>query len=85
MAAYVQKRLNADNSGGYATLVLDAKSTWNVTDTSHLTVLEDGDTTLANIQANGFDVYYHSGHESNRWLAGKIHELANGGKLRLES
>ena len=73
--------INAGDTGKLASLDLDASSTWNVTGTSHLTGLKDGDTTLANIHGNGFVVYYDSGLESNSWLGGKTYSLANGGEL----
>jgi hypothetical protein len=56
-------------------------STWNVTGTSYLASLEDGDTALTNIHGNGFTVYYDSNSGNNSWLGGKTYSLANGGKL----
>jgi hypothetical protein len=73
--------MNVEDTGKLASLTLDASSAWNVTGTSHLTGLKDGDTALTNIHSNGFTVYYDSGLESNSWLGGKTYGLASGGKL----
>jgi hypothetical protein len=73
--------INAGDKGKFASLALDMSSTWNVTGTSYLASLEDGDTALTNIHGNGFTVYYDSNSGNNSWLGGKTYSLANGGKL----
>ena len=73
--------INAEDTGKLASLTLDPSSTSNVTGTSHLTSLKDGDTALTNIHGNGFTIYYDSGLESNSWLGRKTYSLANDGKL----
>jgi hypothetical protein len=73
--------INAGNIGKFASLTLDMSSTWNVTGTSYLASLKDGDTALTNIHGNGFTVYYDSTQGNNSGLSGKTYTLANGGKL----
>lgn len=73
--------INAGNNGKFASLTLDMSSTWNVTETSYLSSLKDGDTALTNIHGNGFTVYYDSNPGNNSGLSGKTYTLANGGKL----
>ena len=73
--------INAGNNGKFASLTLDMSSTWNVTGTSYLASLKDGDTALKNIHGNGFTVYYDSTQGNNSGLSGKTYTLTDGGKL----
>ena len=60
---------------------LDKTSTWNVTGTAYIGALTDEDSTLANINDNGNNIYYNSSLTANSWLQSKTYTLANGGKL----
>lgn len=73
--------INAENTAGMMTLALDSSSTWNVTGTSYLTTLTDDDSTLSNIDDNGYTVYYDSSNSANSWLESKTYDLTEGGKL----
>ncbi len=68
-----------------AALTLDSTSIWSVTGTSYLTSLTDGDSTLANIDDNGYTIYYDSSLTANGWLGNKSHTLTDGGKLTPKS
>lgn len=48
---------------------------------SYLTVLKDEDTSLANIEDNGYTIYYSSTNSENSWLNGTTITLKDGGKL----
>jgi hypothetical protein len=52
-----------------------------VADNSYITRLTDEDTTLANIHANGYTVYYDAANSANSWLNGMTYDLTGGGKL----
>lgn len=73
--------INADNTAKSLALTLDSTSTWNVTGDSYLTSLTDEDTTLANIDDNGYTIYYDASDSANSWLNGKTYTLTDGGKL----
>ena len=73
--------INAENTAGMMALALDSSSTWNVTGTSYLTTLTDDDSTLSNIDDNGYTVYYDSSNSANSWLESKTYDLNGGGKL----
>ncbi|CUH97324.1 putative secreted protein [Propionispora sp. 2/2-37] len=73
--------INADNTAKSVELKLDKSSKWNVTGTSYLTTLIDDDTTLSNIDDNGFTIYYNASEDSNKWLGHKTFTLKDGGKL----
>jgi len=64
-----------------ATLSLDSTSSWSVTGTSYVTGLTDADSSLSNIDDNGFSIYYDSSSSANSWLSGKTVTLKDGGKL----
>jgi hypothetical protein len=49
-------------------LELDSTSTWNVTGTSYLPSLNDEDSTLVNVNENGYTVYYDADNSINSWL-----------------
>jgi hypothetical protein len=73
--------INKDNSAKSIALILEKSSTWSVTGTSYLTSLTDDDSTLSNIDDNGFTIYYDAGISTNDWLANKTYTLKDGGKL----
>jgi len=73
--------INAENTAGIMALDIDSSSTWNVTGTSYLTTLTDDDSTLSNINDNGYTIYYDSSNSANSWLDGKTYDLNGGGKL----
>lgn len=73
--------INTDNTAKSMALTLDSTSKWIVTGTSYLTSLTDADTTLANIDDNGFNIYYDSSSSANSWLKGSTYTLTDGGKL----
>jgi hypothetical protein len=52
--------INTGNTAQSVSLTLDASSTWTLTANSYLTSLNDADTTLSNINTNGYTVYYGS-------------------------
>jgi hypothetical protein len=63
---------------GKVSINLDAQSVWTVTADSYIDVLQDADTTLANIHANGHTIYYDKNDTGNSWLKGKTLTLADG-------
>lgn len=69
----------------WASLTLDATSTWNVTGDSVLTDLSGtagfSGTTVSNIIGNGHTVTYDASLATNSALGGKTYTLANGGNL----
>jgi len=73
--------INTENTAGMMALDLDSSSTWNVTGTSYLTTLTDDDSTLSNINDNGYTIYYDSSNSANSWLDGKTYDLNGGGKF----
>ena len=73
--------INSDNTAKSIAMTLDSTSTWNVTGNSYITSLTDADTTLANIDDNGYTIYYNSSDSKNSWLNGKTYTLKDGGKL----
>lgn len=76
--------INTDHTAASIALNLDETSTWHVTGTSYLTTLIDSDTTLANIDDNGFTIYYDATAGANSWLGNQTYQLAGGGKLAPE-
>lgn len=73
--------INSDNTAKSITVALDNTSTWNVTGNSYITSLTDDDATLANINDNGYTIYYNSNDSKNSWLNGSTRTLKGGGKL----
>ncbi|MBP2650377.1 MAG: hypothetical protein H6Q74_1202 [Firmicutes bacterium] len=73
--------INGENTASSIALTLDATSIWSVTGTSYLTTLSDSDTTLANIDDNGYTIYYDSSLSANSWLNAETYTLTDGGKL----
>jgi len=73
--------INAENTAESMALTLDASSTWSVTADSYLSSLVDADTTLVNIDDNGYTIYYDSSLSANEWLNSETYTLADGGKL----
>ena len=73
--------INTDNTAKSMTLNMDATSVWNVTGNSYLNVFVDGDTTLSNINDNGFTIYYDAANAANSWLNASTIELNSGGQL----
>lgn len=73
--------INDVRTAGSVLLVLDNTSTWKVTGDSYLSSLTNADTTLSNIDDNGFTVYYDSRAAASQWLGGKTYKLKNGGSL----
>ncbi len=73
--------VNAENTAKEVALSLDSDSIWEVTGTSYVTVLTNGDITCGNIHSNGYDVYYDADAAGNEWLNGATVTLAGGGSL----
>jgi hypothetical protein len=73
--------VNSDKAAKAAVLSLDSTSTWNLTGSSCLTGLTDADSSLSNIDDNGFSIYYDSDSSANSWLNGRTITLKDGGKL----
>ncbi|WP_321417731.1 right-handed parallel beta-helix repeat-containing protein [uncultured Methanomethylovorans sp.] len=73
--------INTENTAGMMALNIDSSSTWNVTGTSYLTTFTDDDSTLSNIDDNGYTIYYDSSNSANSWLESKTYDLNDGGKL----
>ena len=74
--------IDSEGKGKFVSLSIDASSTWEVTGTSYLDGLYDGDAGLTNIHGNGFTVYYDSSQKANDWLGAKTYSLADGGELK---
>ncbi|KAF5086830.1 hypothetical protein [Methanobacterium aggregans] len=73
--------INANNTAQSVVLNLSSDSTWTVTGNSYLTGLTDADSSLSNIDDNGYTVYYDKSNSKNSWLNGKTVTLKDGGKL----
>ncbi|MBP2655875.1 MAG: hypothetical protein H6Q73_3444 [Firmicutes bacterium] len=73
--------INGENTASAINLTLDETSTWSVTGTSYLTTFTDADTSLANIDDNGYTIYYDSSLSANSWLNAETYTLTDGGKL----
>ena len=71
--------INSANTAKSVSLSLSSDSTWSLTGNSYLTTFSDADTSLSNIQSNGYNIYYKS--SSNSWLNGATITLNGGGKL----
>ncbi len=76
--------INKTKTSGTVSLTIDGFSTWNVTGTSHVTVLKSSKAHLKNIKSNGHNVYYDKSNSENSWLNGKTYSLNGGGKLVAE-
>lgn len=72
--------LNEANQGQLI-LSLSEDSVWNVTGTSYISALSDGDASLSNIRDNGHTIYYDAANAANAWLDGRDIQLSGGGKL----
>ncbi len=77
----LKSTINEDKTAECISLSLDKSSKWEVTGNSYLSVLKDEDTTFANIDDNGFTIYYDSTQAENEYLAGKTYNLTDDGKL----
>ena len=75
----ISSAINPSNTAGSISLSLSGDSTWSLTGNSYLTTFSDDDTTLSNIQSNGYNIYYKS--SANSWLNGATIVLNGGGKL----
>ena len=75
----ISSAINPFNTAGSISLSLSGDSTWSLTGNSYLTMFSDDDTTLSNIQSNGYNIYYKS--SANSWLNGATIALNGGGKL----
>ena len=75
----ISSAINPSNTAGSISLSLSSDSTWSLTGNSYLTTFSDDDTTLSNIQSNGYNIYYKS--SANSWLNGATVALNGGGKL----
>ena len=75
----ISSAINPSNTAGSISLSLSGDSTWSLTGNSYLTTFSDDDTTLSNIQSNGYNIYYKS--SANSWLNGATIALNGGGKL----
>ena len=73
--------INQENTAKSVALILDKSSRWSVTGNSYLTSLTNIDTTLSNIEDNGFTIYYDANHSANSWLGNKTYQLKDGGTL----
>lgn len=80
-AAFWTGTANSDKTAGFISLSLGKEAKWNLTADSYLTELRDDDKTLANINSNGFNIYYDGNNSMNDWIGGKEMELKGGGKL----
>lgn len=73
--------INTDNKLAKVTIKLDTSSKWIVNSNSYVQALTDSDSSLANIQSNGHNIYYDASNGANSWLGGKTINLTGGGKL----
>lgn len=63
----------------YFDVSLDHTSTWTLTNTTTVQNLTDEDTTLSNVNSQGFDIYYNASAILNGYLGGKTIALSGGG------
>lgn len=73
--------LNPEHTGKTVSVQLDDSSTWNVTEDSYVTFLDNTLQNCSNIQSNGHTIYYDSAHPDNEWLKGQQLGLPGGGQL----
>ncbi|MBP2650378.1 MAG: hypothetical protein H6Q74_1203 [Firmicutes bacterium] len=73
--------INNANTAKLIAVKLDATSKWSVTGTSYISTLSDADSLLANIDDNGFTIYYDASLSGNSWLNAATYTLTDGGKL----
>ena len=71
--------INADDTGGNATVYIDSSSIWTVTSNSYVTVISCEKSKCSNVYSDGYTVYYSS--SSNSWLDGETISLSGGGSL----
>ena len=72
--------IDADHTGNVQ-ISMDTGSTWNVAGDSYVTVITDDDTSLSNIESNGYTIYYDASADGNEWLGGSTITLPGGGSL----
>jgi len=77
--------INNSNTASSASLTMDGNSTWTLTGNSYLDVFSDVDgisgTSVANVNGNGYNVYYDASLSGNSSLGGLTYSLVNGGYL----
>jgi len=65
----------------YLEVALDATSNWTLTKDTTLMNFTNADTTLSNVQSNGYTISYVSNSTANAWLKGNKVDLPGGGCL----
>lgn len=78
---FFEGALNKSNKAEFASVSMDASSTWNVMGTSYVHSLKNEDKQCRNIKSNGHTIYYDSNHKDNAWLNGQLLSLPGNGKL----
>lgn len=73
--------INSNNTAQSVILKLSSDSTWTVNGNSYITGLTDEDSSLSNIDDNGYTIYYSKTNSQNSWLNGTTVTLKDGGKL----
>lgn len=73
--------LNTAGTAAYSKICLSKESVWNLTADSYAGSIVNGDETCANINSNGFNIFYDSSNVANKWLGGRTVELQGGGLL----
>ena len=73
--------INFNNTAQSVILKLSSDSKWTVNGNSYITGLTDDDSSLSNIEDNGYTIYYSKTNSQNSWLNGTTITLKDGGKL----
>lgn len=73
--------LNKVNTAAYSKICLSEDSVWNMTSDSYAGSINNYDETCANINSNGYNIYYDRDSLANKWLEGRTIELPGGGVL----
>lgn len=73
--------MNKTGAAAYSKICLSKDSVWNMTADSYAGSVSNNDETCANINSNGFNIFYDRSNLANEWLGGRTVELPGGGLL----
>lgn len=72
----------SETGTGYFNVALDKSSSWSLTGNSYTSNFTNADSSMKNIQSNGFNLYYSKKAALNKSLRGKKLKLQGGGYLK---
>ena len=73
--------VNSENTAKDANVNMNALAAWSLSGDAYLDVFTDDDLTLANVESNGYNIYYQPKNKANKWLHGKAYRLSGGGRI----